>query len=159
MKIHISLILLLVIISNSCNLDIDDKLQNSDVGIYLKEIHNIELNNENQVVIFIPVSTCGFCQEQLLAFLSGQKRISKNIYIIIAGANNAELSPLKVHLKNLQKRLYLDKGYQYNLHASFRSSYPFYVYLDDKHEIKQFEINASNSKAILAQLQTTINSL
>jgi thiol-disulfide isomerase/thioredoxin len=159
MKTQISFITLFIIILNSCNLNIDNKLQNSDVGRYLKEIHKIKLNNEKQVVIFFPASTCGFCKEQLIAFLSEQQRMPKNTYVIIAGANNAELSPLKIHLKNLQKNLYLDKGYQYNHYTSFRSSYPFYVYLDDKHEIKQFEINASKSKEILPQLQTTINSL
>lgn len=149
MKIQLILLVYLTFTLNSCKVDVNDNFQNSDIGRYLKEIHNLELINEKQVIIFIPASTCGFCKNELLDLLSKQKLISKKMYIVIAGFNNAELIPQKILLKRIQKKILLDIGYQYKHYISLRSNYPFYVYLNEEQEIKQFEINGNTSKNIL----------
>lgn len=146
------IIIAIVFFSISCNIQ-QNESQSSDLSKYLQEIHKLENNVENPILIFIPISSCSFCQKEAIRFLYQQRDMPKNVFIIIAGLNNAEIAPYKHQLSKFKVNLLVDKGYQYNKYRALVGNEPFYVYLDDKKTVKKTEINAENYNFVLLQLE------
>lgn len=146
------IIIVIFFLSISCNIQQNEK-QSSDISKYLQEIHKIENIVGNPILIFIPISSCSFCQKEAIRFLHQQRDIPENVFIIIAGLNNAEITPYKQQLRKFRVHLLVDKGYQYNKYKALVGNEPFYAYLDDKKTVKKTEINAGNYNFVLPHLE------
>lgn len=158
MRNQVPIVLLLFFVISSCNLNIQNDSQQPDSILYLKQMHNITLNDNQYLILFIPVGACNFCNKKTIDFLLQQKKISKRIFIVVAGLNNAEISPLKNQLLKFKVNLLIDKGYSYKSFESFRSNDPFYVYSNKKFKPFIEEINANNFNFSLPQMQKNFDS-
>lgn len=158
MRNQIPVSLLLFFVVNSCNMNIQSDSQQPDSILYLKQMHNITLKDNQHLVLFLPVGACNFCNKKTIDFLLQQKKISKKVFIVIAGLNSAEILPFKNQLLKFKVNLLIDKGYGYKSFQSFKSNDPFYVYANKKFKPFIGEINANNFHFSIPQLQKNLDS-
>jgi hypothetical protein len=141
---------------SSCNFG--QNTTHTDISEYLKNVHHLQGNSENPILIVLPVSSCGYCQEKTLEFLLRQHSLARNVHIVIAGYNHADMIPMKQKLSAFATNIILDKGYQYNNFKSLAGNEPFFVYLNEEHEVTKKEINTRNYQLVLSQLLKLLNS-
>lgn len=141
---------------SSCNFG--QNTSPTDISEYLKKVHHLQGNSENSILIVLPVSSCGYCQEKTLEFLLRQSALASNVYIVIAGYNHADMMPMKQKLSAFGSNVLLDKGYQYNNFKSLAGNEPFFIYLNEEHEVTKKEINTRNYQLVLSQLLKLLNS-
>jgi hypothetical protein len=130
----------------------------SEISAYLNNVHQLGGDTVNPILIVLPVSSCGYCKEKTVDFLLRQHALDKNVHIVIAGYNQSDMIPMKQKLSKFGANVFLDKGYQYNKFKSLAGNEPFFVYLNDEHEVTKKEINTRNHQVVLQQLIKLLNS-